>query len=90
MEFSITVENLTFSFTGFGSCELQLTDEKEVVLRRSDFISPRTLAVHCDAAAMHLPRRMIKLLQNPRTKGSLSVNAVEGVGLEEIPSLEHL
>ena len=92
MEFRLSVSGFNFDFFGFGSQNLQLTDDKEVVLRKSDFISPRTLAIHCDAAAIDLPRKLIKLLQAPETTGKLEIYTVETLdsSLDEIPSLEAL
>ena len=65
LRFVITVKNLKFVFSGSGSSELQLTHPSEIVFRKSDFISARTIALHCDAAAVDLPREMIRLLQIP-------------------------
>jgi hypothetical protein len=76
LKFVITVKNLKFVFSGSGSSELQLTHPTEIVFRKSDFISSRTIALHCDAAAIDLPREMIKLLQDPNTIGSLRVDAL--------------
>ncbi len=90
MVFVVSVGELNFSFNGFGSQDLPLSDEKEIVLRKSDFISPRTLAIHCDAAAIDLPREMISALQNPRAKGRMEIKAVEGSPFGEVPSLELL
>jgi uncharacterized protein len=91
MEFRITVDSLQSSFSGFGCHKLPLTDEREIVLRRSDFISERTLAIHCDAAAIDLPREIIRLLQNPKTTGTLELIAIEAtISDNEQPSGEAL
>jgi uncharacterized protein len=92
MEFRLSVSDLDFHFFGFGSQNLQLTDDKEIVLRKSDFISPRTLAIHCDAAAIDLPRQLVELLQDPETIGMLEINTVETLdsSFDEITNLEAL
>ena len=90
MLFLLTVGNLNFSFNGFGSQNLTLSDEKEIVLRKSDFISPRTLAIRCDASAIDLPREMIRTLQNPRIRGKMEIRAVEGTQIGVVPSVEFL
>lgn len=86
----IRVGKFSFQFSGIGSQELRLTDPKEIVLRRSGFVSPRTLALHCNAAAIDLPREMIKLLQNQKIKGSFEIAAIESSDLPglEIPPIE--
>jgi uncharacterized protein len=73
MVFVISVGNLKFGFSGCGSEKLELTNENELVLRRSDFSSPRTLAIRCDAAAIDIPREIVRQLQNKETVGSLEI-----------------
>ncbi len=77
MDFEITVDELKFHFSGFGSRNLDLSDPVEIVFRRSEFLSPRTLAISCDAAAADLPRDFIGSLKNPETVGKLEIFAVE-------------
>jgi hypothetical protein len=71
--FSISVGNLEFILEGKGHQDLILTHEKDIVIRKSSFICPRTLAVKCDKASDLLPREMVRLLQNPNTKGTFSI-----------------
>jgi len=77
LEFEITVGNLSFHFTGFGFPDLELSDPREIVLRKSDFLSPRTLAIGCDAAAVDVPREIIHLLSDPATIGTIQISAQE-------------
>ncbi len=77
LEFEIAVENAEFAFSGFGSENLPLSDTREIVLRRSDFFSPRTLAIHCDAAAIDLPRELVEILKSPEIVGTIEIFAVE-------------
>jgi uncharacterized protein len=86
MAFVIMVEDLKFRFMGFGSKSLQLTDPEEIVLRRSDYASPRTLAVRCNAAAVDIPRDMVKLLQDPDVEGVMKISAIEGTDSISTPS----
>jgi uncharacterized protein len=88
MTFVISVAELEFNFTGYGSKELSLTDEKEIVLRKSDFISPRTLAIRCDAAAIDVPRHMINLLKSSDARGSLKIIAVDGLLNQKLPKID--
>ncbi len=66
--FEIIVGELRFAFQGKGSNTLNLIDDRELVLRRSDFSSDRTGAVGCNAAAMDIPRSIIGMLQNPNSR----------------------
>lgn len=69
IKFSIIVDDMIFELSGSGHPNLLLTHEHDIVIRKSDFVCPRTLAVKCDKAADDLPRKMIKSLQNPCTIG---------------------
>ena len=77
LAFEIRVGDISFTFTGKGASELELSDPHELVLRRSDFVSGRTAAISCNAAAIDLPREMIKLLQDKRTVGALMISTLE-------------
>lgn len=74
VEFSISAGNFLFTLTGKGHKDLSLTHEDDIVIRKSDFVCPRTLAVKCDKASDNLPREMVKLLQNPNTKGVFTIS----------------
>ena len=58
---------------GRGCKELTLTHREYIVIRKSDFVSPRTLAVKCDKASDLLPREMVTLLQDPKTRGTFTI-----------------
>lgn len=70
---SISVQNYEFIIEGNGHQDLILTHEDDIVIRKSDFICPRTLAVKCDKASDLLPRSMITLLRDPDTRGIFSI-----------------
>lgn len=74
-ELVMTIEVLSDTFTvrAAGSGRLPLEDAHEMVIRKSDFISPRTLAIRADAAAKDIPRRMVESLRSPGTRGLLRI-----------------
>ena len=74
VKFSIKVEDFEFNVEGKGNSELTLTHSEDIVIRKSDFVCPRTLSVKCDKASDLLPREMVKLLQNPKTKGTFTIS----------------
>jgi hypothetical protein len=90
MRFTIRVRDLDFVFYGCGDPNLELTDSAEIVFRRSDYLSPRTIALRCNAAANDLPRGMISHLQNPNTVGILQIDALNEwrTPFLEIPRIE--
>ena len=71
--FSIHVGVHEFVIEGKGHPDLILTHSEDIVIRKSDFICPRTLAVNCDKASDLLPREMVSLLQDPKTKGTFTI-----------------
>ena len=62
-----------FKLKGKGHPNIVCSDPKDVVLRKSNYICPRTLAVGCDKASDAIPRKLIQLLQNPKTEGILKI-----------------
>ena len=73
VSFSICVGEHEFVLEGKGHHDLILTHSEDIVIRKSDFICPRTLAVKCDKASDLLPREMVSLLQDPTTKGIFTI-----------------
>ena len=71
--FSISVGTHEFIIKGKGHPDLILTHSNDIVIRKSNFICPRTLAIKCDKASDLLPREMVSLLQNPKTIGIFSI-----------------
>jgi len=74
IHFSIRVGDYEFLLEGQGHPELILSHAEDIVIRKSDFICPRTLAIKCDKASDLLPRDMVELLQDPNIKGILSIS----------------
>jgi hypothetical protein len=73
IQFSIKVADHEFIVEGKGHQDLTLTHHEDIVIRKSDFISPRTLAIKCNKASDLLPREMVKILQDPNTKGTFTI-----------------
>ena len=51
-----------------GSPQLILTHPTDMVIRKSDFVCDRTLAINADKAAEGLSRDLVEKLQNPQQK----------------------
>ncbi len=71
--FTIKVGDQEFTIKGKGHSEFTLTHLNDIVIRKSDFVCPRTLSVNCDKASNLLPREMVTLLQDPKTKGTFTI-----------------
>ena len=74
VSFTIKVQEHEFIINGKGNENLTLTHTHDIVIRKSDYVCPRTLAVKCDKASDLLPRQMVSLLQNPNTRGKFIIN----------------
>ena len=57
----------------FGSRGLVLTHPTDAVVRKSDYQSTRTLAVHANKAADDLSRELVKKLENPNQKVKITL-----------------
>ena len=77
--FTINVGSHSFVIEGQGHPNLILTHSEDIVIRKSDFICPRTLAIKCNKASDLLPRDLVSLLQNSKTKGTFTIT-VEWIG----------
>ncbi len=59
----IVVSGQEFVFMGKGDARLTLNHPREIVLRKSNFVSDRTLVISATAAAKDIPRPMVDLLR---------------------------
>jgi hypothetical protein len=66
MELMVGTES--FLITGMGDQRLNLLSPHDIVIRRTNFVCPRTLSVRCDKASLELPRKMVKMLHDRDTK----------------------
>ena len=62
-----------FVFSGKGHEGLLLSHNEDIVIRKSSFVCPRTMAVECDKASDLIPRKMVRILQDPKTRGVLTI-----------------
>lgn len=56
--------NHTDSFIGYGHPQLTLTSSTSMVFRTSDFLSDRTILIHCSKSAKDINREIIQALTN--------------------------
>jgi len=60
---------------GWGSTKLTYAHEKAFVARKSRFTCNRTLMIRSDKASTGFSRRLIRRLQNPRLKATITLIA---------------
>ena len=69
----IEAGNFTEQVTAHGSPRLILTHLTDIVIRKSDYVCNRTLAVHADKAAQDLSRDLVEKLKNPKQKVKITL-----------------
>ncbi|MCL5672205.1 MAG: DUF371 domain-containing protein [Thaumarchaeota archaeon] len=69
----ISVGDRTFQTVARGDVRLKLSHPHDIVIRKSEFVSDRTLAVGASAAAKDIPRDMVRLLTSPAATGVLEI-----------------
>ena len=69
----LKVNEMKCIINGTGSQQLTLDDINDLVIRKSQFISSRTLAINCNKAALDIPRKMISKLKNHKARGKLII-----------------
>ncbi len=65
-----------------GSAKLQLSDQRRIIIRRSTYIEPATLAIKANKAARDIDRTLIDMLR----KGAKLTMDIYILGLDEIRS----
>lgn len=65
----VIVGTESFVVTGLGDQRLNLLSHHDIVIRKTNFVCPRTMSVRCDKASLEMPRKMVKMLQDRDRKG---------------------
>ena len=69
----IEVGNIIEEIHAQGTEQLILNHPSEIVIRKSNHISNRTLAIHADKAAKDLSRELVEKLRNPNQKAKITL-----------------
>ena len=73
IEIRLIVEPYSFIIKGFGDNKLLLTNEDDIVLRKSKFICDRTLSINCNSSSLEIPREIINSLKDPSKTGIMQI-----------------
>jgi hypothetical protein len=74
VKITIYILDKVFEINAEGSSLLTMSDDKEIVVRKSNYISPRTLAINSDKVAVDIPREIVRILQKSKTKGKMLIS----------------
>lgn len=69
----IEVGKITEIIHAMGSPKLTLSHPKDIVVRKSNYICSRTLAIYADKAAYDLSRSLVRKLQDPQQKVNIKL-----------------
>ncbi|MDI3474333.1 MAG: uncharacterized protein PWQ79_352 [Thermococcaceae archaeon] len=69
----IKVKDLVDEIIAEGSPKLILDHEYSMVVRKSDYIDRRTLAIRANKAARDVDRRIVNLLKDPQTEAEVEL-----------------
>lgn len=69
VKIEIIVGNDSYAIAGAGDERLTLQNRHDIVIRKTNFVCPRTLSIRCDRASSDIPRAMVDTLTDPCTKG---------------------
>ena len=69
----LEVDGLVGQINAYGSPELTLNHPNDLVIRTSEFISDRTLAVKADKSSGNLSRAVVEKLKNPKQQVTLTL-----------------
>ncbi len=72
---TIKVRDYSFTVLGRGCPGLTFTSSTEIIVRKSGFVSDRTLMIHANKAAIDIPRKMVELLQDPGQTVTVEISA---------------
>jgi uncharacterized protein len=70
----LEVDDLKLQITASGSPKLILSHPNDLVIRKSDYICNRTLAIRADMASNDLPREFIEKLKNPKQEVRITLS----------------
>ena len=69
IKIEIMVGDESFVILGRGDERISMLNANDIVIRKSNFVCPRTMSVLCDKASSDVPRKLVEMLQEQKTKG---------------------
>ena len=75
---TLLVGSHRFTVEGAGAMGLSHSHPTNLVVRKSGFVSDRTLMVKADKAAVDIPRDMVQLLRDPAQRITIEISTLTG------------
>ena len=73
VDIEIQVNGLSFAIKGRSSGGLSLLSDTDMVIRKSTYTCPRTVAILSDNACSDIPREIVELLKDPERRGIMKI-----------------
>ena len=77
---TLLVGSHRFTVEGAGAMGLSHSHPTDIVVRKSGFVSDRTLMVKADKAAVDISRDMVQLLRDPVQRITIEISTLTGSG----------
>ncbi len=74
---ALRVGPFEFTVEGRGDPRLTFLHDTDLVVRKSAFISDRTLMIHADKSSIDIPRDMVRLLQDANNRVTVEISATD-------------
>lgn len=68
LEYFLILDGEILHGISHGHPDLTLDDHIDIVMRKSEYISPRTIAIRSSLTARQIPREWVTKLQDPQTR----------------------
>ncbi len=75
---TLLVGSHPFTVEGRGALGLSHSHPTDIVVRKSNFVSDRTLMVKADKAAANIPLDMVQLLRDPSQRITIKISTFTG------------
>jgi hypothetical protein len=69
VKIDIMVGGESFVINGRGDERFTLQNHHDIVIRKTNFVCPRTMSIKCDQASSDMPRGIVRVLQDKNAKG---------------------
>jgi len=73
VRFTLVAPGGEFSFQAWGNKDLSFESTTDIVIRTSEFICGRTIAIKADSSAREIPRDLVRSLRSPGAAGLLRI-----------------
>jgi hypothetical protein len=74
---ALRVGKFEFTVEGRGSPGLTFSHETDLVVRKSAFVSDRTLMIRADKSSIDIPRDMVRMLQDPTNRVTVEISVTD-------------